>query len=70
MPEIRSMMKRSIVLYLVLFYIVYRYLCSASPSHDVSQTEALSVHFSSRKKVRLKGEGDEERGAERINQRK
>jgi len=31
---------------------LYRYLYSAS--HGVSQTEALSVHFSSRKKVRLK----------------
>jgi len=30
----------------------YRYLYSAS--HNVSQTGALSVHFSSRKKVRLK----------------
>ena len=36
----------------VLYCIVYRYLYSAS--HGVSQTEALSVHFSSRKKVRLK----------------
>src|SRR6218665_1009671 len=35
----------------VLYFIVYRYLFSAS--HGVSQTKALSVHFSSRKKVRL-----------------
>src|SRR6218665_1211998 len=54
---------------IVLCYIVYRYLYSAS--HGVSQTEALSVHFSSRKKVRRKArERDEERGAERINERK
>ena len=46
--------------------IVYRYLYSAS--HGVSRTEALSVYFSSRKKVRLKTrERDEEMGAERIN---
>ena len=50
-------------------YIVYRYLYSAS--HSVSQTKALSVHFSSRKKVRLKArERDKERGAERINEQK
>jgi len=35
-----------------VYCIVYRYLYSTS--HDASQTEALSVHFSSRKKVRLK----------------
>jgi len=34
----------------LLYCIVYRYLYSAS--HGVSQTDALSVHFSSRKKVR------------------
>jgi len=34
-----------------LYCIVYRYLYSAS--HGVSQREAFSVHFSSRKKVRL-----------------
>src|SRR6218665_212625 len=48
--------------------IVYRYLYSAS--HGVSQTEAHSVHFSSRKKVRLKArERERERrgiGAERL----
>jgi len=36
----------------MLYCIVYRYLNSAS--HGISQTEALSEHFSSRKKVRLK----------------
>jgi len=51
------------------YCIVYRYLYSAS--HGVSQTESLLVHFSSRKKVSLKGrERDEERGADRINERK
>jgi len=53
---------------MVFYCVVYRYLYSAS--HGVSQTEALSVHFSSRKKVRLKRERDDERGAERISERK
>ena len=35
-----------------MYCIVYRHLYSAS--HGICQTEALSVHFSSRKKVRLK----------------
>src|SRR6218665_2915951 len=55
--------------HLHVYFIVYRYLHSAS--HGVSQAEALSVHFSSRKKVRLKArERDEERGADTINERK
>jgi len=37
---------------LSMYCIVYRYLYSAS--HSVSQTEVLSVHFSSRTKVRPK----------------
>ena len=45
---------------------MYRYLYCAS--HGASQTEALSVHFSSRQDLR--GERDEERGAEKINERK
>ena len=46
---------------MTFFYcIVYKYLYSAS--HGVSQTEALSVHFSSKKKVRLKAR--ERRGNE------
>ena len=52
---------------LFLYCIVYRYLYSTS--HCVSQTEALSVHFGSREKVRLKAR-DQERGAERINEQK
>jgi len=36
----------------LLYCIVYR--CLYSASHGINQTEALSVHFSSRKKVRLK----------------
>jgi len=40
--------------------IVYRYLYSAS--QGVSQTEALSVHFGSRKKVRLTCKARERRG--------
>jgi len=48
---------------------VNRYLYSAS--HGVSQTEALSVHFSSGEKVSLEArEREEERGAERVNERK
>jgi len=39
----------NISLYIVIVF-GYRYLYSAS--HGVSQTEALSVHFSSREKVR------------------
>ena len=40
-------------------------------SDCVSQTEALSVHFSSRKKVRLQTiERDKERGAERIDEQR
>src|SRR6218665_946067 len=36
----------------LVFRIVYRYLYSTS--YGISQTQALSVHFSSRKEVRLK----------------
>jgi len=51
------------------YCIVYRYLYSAS--HSISQTEVLSVHFISRKKVRLKArERDKERGAERTDERR
>jgi len=47
--------------------IVNKYLYSAS--HGVSQTNTLSVHFSSRKKDRFKArERDEEREAERLNE--
>ena len=47
----------------ILCWIVYQYKYSAS--HGISQTEALSVYFSSRKKVRLKarerqGKGNKE----------
>jgi len=40
--------------------IVNRYLYSAS--QGISQTEALSVHFSSMTKLRLRRERDEETG--------
>jgi len=50
------------------YCIVYRYLYSAS--HGVSQTEALSVYFSFRKKVRLKERKGRGKGAERINEPK
>ena len=55
---------------MIVYCIVYRYLCSAS--HGVSQTEALSVHFSSRKNLGgLKArERDEDRGAEKISERR
>jgi len=45
-------MKLGVTKCIVLNCIVYRYLYSVS--HSVSQTEALSMHFSSRKNVRLK----------------
>ena len=52
-----------------MYCIVYGYLYSAS--HGVSQTKALSVHFSSRKEVRLKArERDKKRGAERTSEQK
>src|SRR6218665_2518035 len=44
-----------------LFCIVYRYFYSAS--HFVSQTEALSVHFSYRKKARLKARERQGKGS-------
>src|SRR6218665_3703293 len=50
------------------YCIVYRYLYSAS--HGISQTEALSVHFSCRKKVRLKARERQGTGAERIDERR
>ena len=50
------------------YCIVYRYLYSAS--HGISQTEALSVHFSCRKKVRLKARERQGTEAERIDERR
>ena len=47
------------------YCIVYKYLYSAS--HGVSQTEALSVHFSSRKKLRLRAR-QTRKGKQRINE--
>jgi len=44
-----------------LYCIVYRHLYSAS--HGVNQTEALAVHFSSRKKVRLKARESRGKGS-------
>jgi len=49
---------------MMMYCIVYRYLYSAF--HSISQIEALSVHFSSRKNVRLRRERDKEKRAERI----
>src|SRR6218665_3820789 len=46
------------------YCIVYRYLYSAS--RGVSKTEALSVHFSSRKKVRLKARERRGKGSREI----
>jgi len=51
-----------------LIFIVYRYLYSAS--HGVSQTEAVSVHFSSRKKVRLKARERRGKGSREIKRAK
>jgi len=45
-----------LLLYVVLYCIVFRYLYSTS--HSVSLTEVLLVHFSSRKKVRHKAKGE------------
>jgi len=53
----------------ILYCIAYRYLYSAS--YGISQTKALSVHFSSSKKERLNSrERDKERGVERIDERR
>jgi len=52
----------------VLYCVLYKYLYSAS--YGKSQTEALSVHFSSRKKVRLKTRVKQGRGVERIDEQR
>jgi len=51
-----------------LYYFVYRYLYSTS--HGINQIEALSVHFSSRKKVRLKAREREGKGSRENRQAK
>jgi len=59
MKDGRSKAERSQIK--ILYCIVYRHLYSAS--HYISQTEALSVHFSSRKKVRLEARERQGKGS-------
>jgi len=66
-PEIMAVTFNDYFTSIVLYCIVYSYLYSAS--HGVSQTEALSVHLSSRKKVRLQARERETRKGGRENKR-
>jgi len=50
----KSHVHNCIILYCIALYYIVLYIDIYSASHGVNQTEALSMHFSSKKKERLK----------------